>query len=203
MRFYDPEFGQVLVDGVDVREYNVVDLRKRLGLVMQEPLLFNYTRSENILYGRLDASNQDIIDAATVANCREFIESKDSAAFDDDATALREAMLSDALKEAAVGQLGQDKYDQYIESLKESEKKRDKEGRFETIDDLIDFRDEQTKGSTQLHEGYGIFAGNRGSKLSGGQKQRIAIARAVIRNPQILLLDEATSALDEESQRLV
>lgn len=60
MRFYDPEFGQVLIDGVDARLLNVNSLRKRLGLVQQEPLLFNYTLKENILYGRLDASNQEI-----------------------------------------------------------------------------------------------------------------------------------------------
>lgn len=68
---------------------------------------------------------------------------------------------------------------------------------------MVDTRDEATKKSLTLHEGFSVFAGNRGSKLSGGQKQRIAIARAVIRDPSILLLDEATSALDEESQRLV
>ena len=63
MRFYDPEFGQVLIDGVDVREYNVVELRQRLGLVMQEPLLFNYTIRENVLYGDRTASNAAILEA--------------------------------------------------------------------------------------------------------------------------------------------
>jgi len=75
MRFYDVEFGTVLVDGVDVREYNVVDLRRMLGLVMQEPQLFNYSIAENMLYGDLKASNQRISESSEVANCKEFIES--------------------------------------------------------------------------------------------------------------------------------
>lgn len=73
MRFYDPEFGQVLIDGVDAKTMNVKTLRKRLGLVQQEPLLFNYSLKENILYGRLDASNADILESAKKANALEFI----------------------------------------------------------------------------------------------------------------------------------
>jgi len=107
MRFYDPEFGTVLIDGVDVKTLSVKDLRCRLGLVMQEPALFNYSLLENILYGRLDAGNQEIYAAAEVANALEFIESKElSQAFDDDAASLKEAMESDAFKEAMIGELG-------------------------------------------------------------------------------------------------
>jgi len=89
MRFYDPEIGQVLIDGVDVKDYRVSDLRSKLGLVMQEPTLFNYSVKDNILYGQHKASNEEIYQAAHTANALEFIESAElKNAFEDNAVAL-------------------------------------------------------------------------------------------------------------------
>ena len=93
MRFYDPEFGEIYIDGVNIKDYKISELRNSMGLVMQEPTLFNYTIKENILYGKINASNQEIIDAAEIANAQEFIEASElSKAFDDDAGSLIKAL---------------------------------------------------------------------------------------------------------------
>lgn len=63
MRFYDPDFGQILLDGVNISQYNLHSLRKGLSLVMQEPSIFNYSILENVLYGKLDATNAEIMSA--------------------------------------------------------------------------------------------------------------------------------------------
>ena len=135
-RFYDPVEGLVTLDDVDIKELNVNWLRQQIGMVSQEPVLFDATIRQNILYGlpgfkEMDQAvlDQKIEEACRQANCLDFI------------------------KEFPLG--------------------------FETP------------------------CGDGGSMMSGGQKQRIAIARAIIKNPQILLLDEATSALDTESERIV
>ncbi|XP_073533891.1 ATP-binding cassette sub-family B member 5-like isoform X2 [Phyllobates terribilis] len=128
-RMYDPQDGMIMVDGQDIRSLNVRHYREMIGVVSQEPVLFATTIKNNIKYGRIDVTDEEIERAAKEANAYDFI------------TALPD--------------------------------------KFETL------------------------VGERGAQLSGGQKQRIAIARALVRNPNILLLDEATSALDTASESVV
>ena len=73
-RFYDPVAGTVRIDGVDLRSYDVYALREQIGVVSQEPILFATSIRENIRYGRLDATDEEIIAAARSANAAEFIE---------------------------------------------------------------------------------------------------------------------------------
>jgi ATP-binding cassette subfamily B protein len=72
-RFYDPAAGRVLVDGVDVRDLSLDDLRGMIGIVLQEPFLFSASIAENIAYGRPDASQDEIVQAARAANAHDFI----------------------------------------------------------------------------------------------------------------------------------
>ncbi|EMP26530.1 Multidrug resistance protein 1, partial [Chelonia mydas] len=130
-RFYDPLGGEMLLDGQKAKSLNIQWLRAHIGIVSQEPILFDCSIAENIAYGdnSREVSSEEIVNAARAANIHSFIDS--------------------------------------------------------------------------LPNKYNTCVGDKGTQLSGGQKQRIAIARALVRHPQILLLDEATSALDTESEKVV
>ena len=75
MRFYDVDSGEILLDGTNIKDINLHDLRNAISLVMQEPIIFNYSILENVLYGKSNASNSEVIEACTIANAMEFIES--------------------------------------------------------------------------------------------------------------------------------
>jgi ATP-binding cassette subfamily B protein len=72
-RFYDASAGRVLVDGVDVRQYQLRSLRERIAIVLQEPVLFSGTIADNLRYGRLDATAEEIEAAARAAHAHDFI----------------------------------------------------------------------------------------------------------------------------------
>lgn len=130
LRFYEVDSGEVLIDGVNIKEYNLHSLRAVMGYVMQEPILFHYSVLENILYGNPDASNSEVHEAARIANALEFIERKEivdntieTVATTKDKNLLEKVKATHLLSELemnqmlAVEQLGQKKYDELIKKL--------------------------------------------------------------------------------------
>ena len=119
MRFYDVDFGEILLDGVNIKEYNLHQLRMAISLVMQEPIIFNYTILDNILYGKLDASNREILESAEIANCNEFIvdaKNREKRNLEKEPPAvLLEEMENN--KDAIIDMVGQEKYDEEIKVL--------------------------------------------------------------------------------------
>jgi len=73
VRFYDVDGGQILIDGVDIRDYKLDELRNQFGIVLQEPLLFSTSIAENIAYGKIGAPMEEIVEAAKLANAHDFI----------------------------------------------------------------------------------------------------------------------------------
>lgn len=126
-RYYDPVSGSIELDGIDLRELALADLRHRITLVSQSTELFNRSVYENIRYGKPEATREEVEHAAKLAHAHEFI-------------------------------------------------------------------------THSLPNGYETIVGQSGQKLSGGQRQRIALARAILRKPELLILDESTSQIDMASE---
>jgi ABC-type multidrug transport system fused ATPase/permease subunit len=72
-RFYDPALGRVLIDGIDITHYELAALRSQIGFVLQDTMLLHGTIRENIAYGRPEATEEEIVEAARIANAEEFI----------------------------------------------------------------------------------------------------------------------------------
>lgn len=121
-RFYEVSEGEVLIDGVNVKDYPLAFLRKKIGYIPQKALLFSGTIADNLRYGKEDATTEEMLQALEIAQAKDFV-----------------SRLEKGLE-------------------------------------------------TQVSEG--------GTNFSGGQKQRLAIARAIIRQPEIFIFDDSFSALD-------
>jgi ATP-binding cassette subfamily B protein len=70
-KFYEPDYGTIIIDGIDIKKYSLQYLRKQIGIVQQDVFLFNESIEDNIKYGNLTSTKQEIIEAARKANIHE------------------------------------------------------------------------------------------------------------------------------------
>lgn len=154
LRFYDVQEGQVLVDGVDVRDWDLSSLRHAMGLVMQEPTLFNYSIAENILYGQPQAYNSEIKAAASVANALEFIEASSAGLEVEESP---EAMYEELKRNEAslLERMGKEEFKKAEKELDKMRKEQAKKGEFVAIEGDIDTRGPD-RTDVKLHPGFRI-----------------------------------------------
>lgn len=126
---YQPNLGQILINGKKLQHYDPASWRRQIGVVSQDTFIFNSSILDNLRYGAPEATFEQVVEVTQAAQAHQFI--------------------------------------------------------------------------LDLPDGYNTLVGERGYRLSGGQRQRLALARALLKQPEILILDEATSALDSESERLI
>lgn len=128
MRFYDVDLGEVLIDDINIKEYDLHSLRVAISMVMQEPIIFNYSILGNVLYGKSSASNSEVLEACQLANCMEFVNNKDQLAFDDSAQALIKEMETNAVKVKAL--IGEEAYCEEMRLLALVAENEQKKGEF-------------------------------------------------------------------------
>lgn len=180
-RFYDVTEGSVRIDGVDVRDYKVSALRRKIAIALQKSELFSTSIKENIAWGRRDSGETK---TETATTC----DSKTGTAITD------KTKTGTASPEESRGNDSQPDETNLTESDTQS-------------NTAADADIERAARITQAHEfiapleqGYDTVVAERGMSLSGGQKQRIALARAVLKESPIMIFDDATSALDLKTE---
>ncbi|RID60898.1 hypothetical protein BRARA_E00086 [Brassica rapa] len=213
-RFYDPQAGEVIIDGVNLKEFQLKWIRSKIGLVSQEPLRhvsFKYpSRPDVQIFQDLCLSiragktvalvGESGSGKSTVIALLQRFYDPDSGEITLDGVEIKTLRLKWLRQQTGLVSQEPILFNETIRANIAYGKGGDaSESEIVSAAELSNAHG----FISGLQQGYDTMVGERGIQLSGGQKQRVAIARAIVKDPKVLLLDEATSALDAESERVV